>query len=471
MREINSLEDSPLFSIVSNVIDYLKTGFKINLTGREQLYRDVLYTAAARCLRFTFLIDLMRTSSKLEEDEIFKSAENQDVLLSHAFVAAAAANDVHTLEILVANGARVETISVFFGAAINAAASEGSLNAFKYLMKGGAGLRGEPYMTLTYKRMHGIFDGFWTPLDEAAFAGQDGIIELILNSVKEGIIFLQQTPTTSFAAMSGNLSSLKLLLTRANGGEPSSNESTFFEREALELACNYGWLDIVRYFLSSSQPPLPVERCLVFAARGGNTAAIQLLLQHGMSLNSDMGGKALTAAVCGGHFRAVELLLDAGANQDMKQSAFKTALMKSNIAMARLLLERGADIYADDSCEVALETSAMNGLEDVVRFFTVELGVNLSTMTDIGCLLYTALSSGHFRIARLLKKQGAKLAPDVSLVDAKQRNTELTRRGPCSCYIMNALWELHPSHRQTCEEAAWAEFEVQRPGEGAAALP
>ena len=125
------------------------------------------------------------------------------------------------------------------------------------------------------------------------------------------------------AAMNGQLEALRLLLA-APGGEAAVNQ----------------------------QDPASGTTALAQAAAAGCTAEARLLLQHGADPNlaGDDGNSPLIAAAMasGDAGRGVAaLLLDAEAEIDHQNNIGATALMfacqNSNVEVARLLLERGAN--------------------------------------------------------------------------------------------------------------------------------
>ncbi len=94
---------------------------------------------------------------------------------------------------------------------------------------------------------------------------------------------------------------------------------------------------------------------LMNAALRGNIKAMELLLENGADVNAKdtLGNRALDLAAGAGHIEAVELLLKHGAHIDARDrdgnTAFITATRCMNVEIAKLLLENGADINAQNN--------------------------------------------------------------------------------------------------------------------------
>jgi ankyrin repeat protein len=77
----------------------------------------------------------------------------------------------------------------------------------------------------------------------------------------------------------------------------------------------------------------------------------------------------LSKASAGGYLDVVRLLLDAGvdANETIgPQSALVSAIAKEHTAMFTLLVERGADLYADGVAEACVQRAKDNGLHSML---------------------------------------------------------------------------------------------------------
>jgi hypothetical protein len=133
----------------------------------------------------------------------------------------------------------------------------------------------------------------------------------------------------------------------------SVNESSF------AYAVEHGIVDAVRNFLRVGLSPdvrdasgVPV---LVNAIRNGDQATMELLIEHGVDVNAvseDRGNSPLMEAATRGDLRAVQALVDAGADTDLKTQYGQTALMlaigEGRTAVVKYLLEQGATTDAVD---------------------------------------------------------------------------------------------------------------------------
>ena len=87
---------------------------------------------------------------------------------------------------------------------------------------------------------------------------------------------------------------------------------------------------------------------LLYAASGGHTGIIELLLEGGMpvNVNSDNGTTPLMMAARGNHLEAGKVLLKNGADPNLRNEWGKTALdwalSKKNTEFAELLKSNGA---------------------------------------------------------------------------------------------------------------------------------
>ena len=111
------------------------------------------------------------------------------------------------------------------------------------------------------------------------------------------------------------------------------------------------------------------ENALWSAARRGDAAAVECLLNDGADVNAKTGygATALSYACWRGHAEVVQKLLDAGADVNVADSFYKAtplafAAAKGHAPVVRLLLTKGAEGAAD-----ALTTAASQGAVEVVK--------------------------------------------------------------------------------------------------------
>jgi ankyrin repeat protein len=113
----------------------------------------------------------------------------------------------------------------------------------------------------------------------------------------------------------------------------------------------------------------------------GDSQIVSVLLDHGADVNIKRGhfGPALVAATMNHDLSLVERLFDAGAyinrghlvglpNNQYRQTALARAITINCIPVVKLLLERGADIYIGCECGNAVQTAAFFGRHELLDY-------------------------------------------------------------------------------------------------------
>jgi ankyrin repeat protein len=191
---------------------------------------------------------------------------------------------------------------------------------------------------------------------------------------------LGRTPLLIAASYAGNVDTVKLLL--AHGAKIDDKDS--FQETCLTSAAKRGDAKLVKVLaaagadlMAGSRPPL------VWAAEEGNVETIACLLECGCGKIKPLVSAALGSAAARGPLKAVELLLESGADPNAPSpmggyTPLMLAAYSENVSAetVELLLKRGADPKA----------KAMNG----------ETPLSL------------AIKRGNTAIVELLKKAGAK---------------------------------------------------------------
>ncbi|KAJ5082839.1 Pfs NACHT and ankyrin domain protein [Penicillium argentinense] len=152
---------------------------------------------------------------------------------------------------------------------------------------------------------------------------------------------------------------------------------------------------------------------LSWAAENGYTEIVKLL-QTDQTINQmdRLGHTPLHWASIKGKEAVARLLIDKGADIDASDKNGCTSLhlasINGNEAIARLLIERGADIHAGDkNGYTSLRWAFRNDHEGVARLL-IERGADVNTSDKYGeTLLHWAFRNDHEGVARLLIERGA----------------------------------------------------------------
>ncbi len=159
------------------------------------------------------------------------------------------------------------------------------------------------------------------------------------------------------------------------------------------------------------------EAALASAAGAGHVAATRWLLDR-FGLGADKGAAALMAAAHHNHLDVVRLLLDGGVDADAYahdrfstdptstyygRTALVYAAWKGGAAMARLLLERGADVNTALARPSAAVFAACAGRKQIIPLL-IEWGLEPKHKD---AALLAAISGRHSSTAELLLQGGA----------------------------------------------------------------
>lgn len=172
-----------------------------------------------------------------------------------------------------------------------------------------------------------------------------------------------------------------------------------------KVAAARGWLD------EGLPPDTEADRIgtgLMIGAWEGNIAMMELFLARGADIHrvNRHGEQALQLAAWRGQIEAVRWLLDHGASAsraDRAWSALHYAVFAGHDAVARLLIERGADINARAPNDATvLMMAAREGREGLARAL-VEAGADTRLKNDRGDTAFSwAMRNGNLRIASLV---------------------------------------------------------------------
>ena len=244
-------------------------------------------------------------------------------------------------------------------------------------------------------------------------------------------------PPLVVAAENGDIDIVKLLLDRDGAKK--------YLDYALAVASNQGHSEIIEFLLECGAK-IDDANALVVASENGRTDVVQLLLVHGsrqylpaliaasqrgyneiIKLLLDTSVKvngvhttvygeqcALMSASKNGQIETVELLLQHGADVNLKNKRGLSALMlasqNGHIKVTKLLLERGAQINLqdEDGCSALILASQNRQVEIVQLLLQHGAQVNLQKTNGL-CALVLACLNWCFEIIKMLLEHGAQV--------------------------------------------------------------
>jgi tetratricopeptide (TPR) repeat protein len=173
---------------------------------------------------------------------------------------------------------------------------------------------------------------------------------------------------------------------------------------------------LLRLLAAGQAAPGSLDDQLLTAARTGDTAKVQQLLDKGANIEAknEYGSTALVLAARDGQIEVVRLLLNKGANIEAKDKDDYTALLLSairgNTEVVKLLLDKGANIEGKERRgNTPLYAAASKGKVEVVKLL-LDKGANIEATDNNGWTpLMKVASEGNPDMVKLLLDQGANI--------------------------------------------------------------
>ncbi|KAN0137681.1 Ankyrin repeat-containing domain protein [Lactarius tabidus] len=317
------------------------------------------------------------------------------------------------------------------------AASEGHLEVARMLLERGADVNS--------KNDEGL-----TPLQRASQIQQEGksdIMRLLLDYGANANVYDKRRNTPlHFAASEGHLEVVRMLL-ELGADVNSKNEKGLTPLLQALQGRREGHRDIIQLLLDHGANVNMHDKRrntpLHFAASEGHFEVARILLEHGADVNSqnDEGLTPLQQASQGQHLEyreVIRLLLDCDANVNMRDNNGNTTLhfaaSEGHLEVARMLLERGADVNSqnDEGLTPLRRASQVQreGKSDIMQLL-LDHGADANLYDKRGNTpLHFAASEGHLEAARMLLR----LEADVDSLNDKgltplQQASQGQRRG------------------------------------------
>jgi len=200
---------------------------------------------------------------------------------------------------------------------------------------------------------------------------------------------------------------------------PAPDHPSVPKATALYYAVSRGLCGLAKYLISTHGEDVNAN-CgyhgtpLYAASNGGHFDAVSLLLDHGANVNiTNRRGRLLPlcAAYRGEHLDVMRLLLERGAAPDVRYDSFgpiiHAASRYGHDEVVRLLLRHEADVNAIGLMKYTpLHWASDVGYTNIVQIL-LDHGAKINALITHGTPLYMASAHGHLEVVRLLLARGA----------------------------------------------------------------
>ncbi|GLA47313.1 hypothetical protein AnigIFM63604_001510 [Aspergillus niger] len=251
-------------------------------------------------------------------------------------------------------------------------------------------------------------------LQAACFGGWTEIVQLLINHGASSSVLRrgEYSSPLQAALASDNKSVAEVLL---NAGVKLTTQQQF--DDAIETAAFKGNVPIFQRLMAGEAgdfAPKIRPDPLQVALAGGKMRRAKLLLQSCADINEEKGffGNALAAAIASERLSIVQLVLDAGANIELRGRygfPLRAAVIINNFEITKCLLEKGADPNViDEELGDALQAAASRGSLEIMSLLLAYKAHVRGRGGHFGDTLQAAAFGGHEKAVELLIHHGAK---------------------------------------------------------------
>lgn len=328
---------------------------------------------------------------------------------------AAKTGDVAAIRRLLQNCVDPNSADTLGRTALHEAAMQGSGDAIRLLLAGGARLHARAVIRAEDS------DREWgTPLHLAAEHGKVEAVKALLSGDDADMKTLGRSHDDLAPLRANTALHLAAQFDRGDVAEVLIGAGADVEAiapgniTAISVAIAHGSVGVARVLFDhgavlpspeDSRASTPLQQ----AAEGGNVEMLKLLIDHGADVNeikpSMYESTALHVVVANGHLQAVAFLISQNAAVDARgyrgNTPLHTAAAKGSSAVVKLLLENGADANSRNEVrQTPIALAAARGDLEILQ-------VLVNARADIGDLLHQVLMNGNTNAARILIEGGA----------------------------------------------------------------
>ncbi|SPB47113.1 unnamed protein product [Aspergillus niger] len=251
-------------------------------------------------------------------------------------------------------------------------------------------------------------------LQAACFGGWTEIVQLLINhDATSSVPRRGEYSSPLQAALAGDNNPIAEYL--LNAGVKLTTQQQF--DDAIETAAFKGNVSVFQRLMAGEvgdfTPKIRPDPLQV-ALAGGKMRRAKLLLQSCADINEEKGffGNALAAAITSERLSIVQLVLDAGANIELRGRygfPLRAAVIINNFEITKCLLEKGADPNViDEELGDALQAAASRGSLEIMSLLLAYKADVLGRGGHFGDTLQAAAFGSHEKAVELLINHGAK---------------------------------------------------------------